>query len=172
MRHLQKNVCLVFLVIAAALIAVGCGGKPDNLTKVYALGETAEAGAFGFQVSGCDWLDRIGDGADAKTAVHRFLVIHLGVFNRSASDLAIPALALLDDNGQTYSEAPAMMADPKWLGLSRKARSNETTYGNAIFDVPPAHYRLRVADESGFDRFALIDIPLRVQTDFEAGTPR
>jgi hypothetical protein len=33
-----------------------------------------------------------------------------------------------------------------------------------VFDVPPAHYKLRVADESE-ERLALVDIPLQFQIE-------
>jgi hypothetical protein len=171
MRKAQNRILSSFIV-AAVLITAGCTGGAESAVKTYALGETAEAGAFGFQVNGCDWRTRIGEGPDAKTAIHSFLVLQVGVFNRSPSDLAIPAMTLLDEDGQAHSEVPGVTADPRWLGLSHKARANEITHGNVIFDVPPGHYRLRVTDESGFDKFALIDIPLRIQTDFEAVSPR
>lgn len=158
--------CLTVIVFA---FAAGCGASADDATKTYGFGENVAAGAFGFQVTGCEWRDRIGSGQDARTPVHRFLVLHLGVFNRSGSELAIPPLTLLDDEGNTHPEATGMTGDPKWLGLTHKVRPNETAQGHVIFDVSPGHYRLRVTDESGYGSFALIDVPLRLQTDLEAG---
>jgi hypothetical protein len=38
-----------------------------------------------------------------------------------------------------------------------------TDQGNIVFDVPPKHYRLRVADEN--DNYMYIDIPLNLNSE-------
>jgi len=171
MLNTRLRVWLVASTILAVCGATGCGTREPAL-KVHAMGETVEAGSFGFQVSGSDWASRIGEGPEARTPVHRYLVIRLSAFNRSVSDLAVPLMTLVGDDGQTYPEVGNVTADPGWLGLNRKVRPNESVQGNVVFDVPPAHYRLRVADESGLNNLALIDIPLRIQSDTDLGDAR
>ena len=48
---------------------------------------------------------------------------------------------------------------PSWIGFLRHIKPAETLQGNAVFDVPPKHYRLRVSDEND-QKSEQIDIPL------------
>ncbi|MDQ6701460.1 MAG: hypothetical protein M3Z36_14870, partial [Acidobacteriota bacterium] len=66
----------------------------------------------------------------------------------------------------TYSELTSGEGIPNWMGVVRNVKPAESETGNIAFDVAPAHYRLRVSDETE-DRYAYIDIPLT----FEVPTP-
>jgi hypothetical protein len=55
---------------------------------------------------------------------------------------------------------------PQWAGYLRNVKPADNVQGNIVFDAPPAHYKLKLADETG-TKFALIDIPL----SFGAETP-
>ena len=52
------------------------------------------------------------------------------------------------------------------LRYLRQIRPADSANGNVLFDVPPAHFKLRIQDEQG-QRAALIDIPL----SFNSETP-
>ena len=48
---------------------------------------------------------------------------------------------------------------PQYIGYLRTVKPGEPVAGNALFDAPPRHYKLKIQDETG-EKTAYIDIPL------------
>jgi hypothetical protein len=152
-----------WVVLFLAMISAGCASQQEPETpavKVHNLGEAVESGPIRYTVTGTEWRERLGDGANAVTPSNRFLVVRLSVFNRSSAEQVIPPLAVLDGNDQTYSEASGIESEPQWIGLVRKVPGNDSRQAVAVFDVRPGRYRLRLMDHADQDRQALIDLPL------------
>jgi len=130
------------------------------------MGERVTVGSLVYNVFDDQWKAKLGDGAEARVPKDRFFLIRLSVVNGGSGELMIPTLTLVDDSGQTYSELPNGDQVPQWAGYLRKVKPADTLQGNVVFDVPPKHYILRVADENG-QTTRDIDIPL----NFASETP-
>jgi hypothetical protein len=123
------------------------------------MGERAPAGHIVYVVFETQWLTHLGEGADARVPENRFLLVRLTATNGAGEDVSVPDLTLQADNGTTYRELSNGDGVPQWIGYLRSVKPAEDVKGNALFDAPPAHYKLRVSDENR-DSSALIDIPL------------
>ncbi|HEY3837922.1 MAG TPA: DUF4352 domain-containing protein [Bryobacteraceae bacterium] len=143
----------VFLLIGSS----GCAKRKE--IRTVGLGEKAEIGPFVYQAIETRWPMTL----EGRTAKDRFFIIHVTIFNSGASDATVPGFQVVDDQGHTYSEEVDGTGVDNWLGLSRKLPTAQTDQGNIIFDVPPKHYSLRVADEN--DNFMYIDIPLNLTSE-------
>ena len=60
-----------------------------------------------------------------------------------------------------------------WFGILRNLSPAQTQQGRLIFDVPLTSYRLRLPDggDPGTERFAWVEIPLRMDTDTGIESP-
>ena len=155
MRTYRLWLCLALPI--AALLS-GCGsGTP--IIRTVNLGEKAYVGQLSYTAFDTQWLVSLGDGANARLPQNRFFLVHVNVVNGGRGDASVPTFTLLDDAGQTFSELTSGEGVPNWMGIVRKVKPAESETGNIAFDVAPAHYRLRVNDETE-DRYAYIDIPL------------
>jgi hypothetical protein len=105
------------------------------------------------------WLTHIGQGVDARVPQHRFFLVRLSATNGAGGDVIVPNFSVEDDSGNSYAELPSGEGVPQYIGFLRTVKPAESAQGNAIFDAPPQHYKLKIADENG-ERAAYIDIPL------------
>jgi hypothetical protein len=136
--------------LACLAAATGCAPVAPTEIQLHRMGERVTAGSLVYNVFEDQWKAQLGQGADARVPKDRFFLIRLSVVNGGSTELMVPTLTLLDDAGQTYAELSTA----------------ETLQGNVVFDVPPKHYRLRVADETS-QKLHDIDIPL----NFASETP-
>ena len=77
-----------------------------------------------------------------------FFLVRFSAVN-SGSENPVPAMTIEDDQGQPYEELPNGEGVPQWAGYLRNVKPAESVQGNALFDAPPAHYKLKLSDESG-----------------------
>jgi hypothetical protein len=145
-------------LLSAVLALAGCGSRTPEI-RTFSLGERAQVGPLIYNAFDTQWLVSLGEGPSARVPQNRFLLVKMTVVNGGTADASIPSVSLVDDSGQTYSELSSGDGIPNWMGVLRKLHPAETGQGNIAFDVPPKHYKLRVADEA--DQYALVDIPLR-----------
>jgi hypothetical protein len=146
------------LTSMALLAACSSSGKKDN--KLFAAGEKAGVGPLTYAVVDTQIFPQLGDDlATARTPVNRFYVVQLSVSNSSNADVPIPALTLVDDSGQTYTELSDGTGVTNWMGVVRKVKPGDTEIGNIVFDAPSKHYRLRFTDDLDPAEIA-IDLPL------------
>jgi hypothetical protein len=71
----------------------------------------------------------------------------------------VPNFSIEDDNGNTYPELSSGEGVPQYIGYLRSVKPAQAQQGNALFDAPPRHYKMKLADESG-EKLAYVDIPL------------
>jgi hypothetical protein len=128
------------------------------------MGERATAGHIVYKVFETQWLTHIGQGADARIPQHRFFVVRLSAVNSLGSDVSVPAFTLEDDQGNAYPEQSSGEGVNQYIGYLRSVKPAESVEGNALFDAPPAHYKLKVSDETG-EKTAYVDIPLSFTSD-------
>jgi len=151
---------------AAAFLLSSCGNSDEKAPPVhtYNMGERATVGHIVYVVFETQWLPQIGTGADARVPQHRFFLVRLSAVNSLGSDILVPNFRIEDDNGNTYPELSSGEGVPQYIGYLRSVKPAESVQGNALFDAPPRHYKMRIADETG-ERVAYIDIPLSFVTD-------
>jgi hypothetical protein len=90
---------------------------------------------------------------------HRFFLVRLRAANGTSAPLIGPNFTLEDDHGKTYPELSNGDGVPNPIGYFRSFGTLETKHGNALFDAPPGHYKIKLADETG-EKVAYVDIPL------------
>lgn len=155
-------------VVAATSLLFSCGdsGEKSYPVHTYSMGERITLGHIIYVVFETQWLTHIGEGADARVPQHRFFLVRLSTVNSLGSDIIVPNLVLEDDSGNTYPELSSGEGVPQYIGYLRSVKPAESVQGNALFDVPPRHYKMKIADETG-DKVAYVDIPL----NFVSETP-
>jgi hypothetical protein len=152
---------MLLAVAAAAPLLTSCGESGDKPFPVhtYNMGEKIALGHINYQVFETQWLTHIGKGVDARVPQHRFFLVRLSATNSLNNDIVVPNFTLEDDNGNTYPELSSGAGVPQYIGYLRTVKGTDTVAGNALFDAPPRHYKMRISDENS-ERAAYIDIPL------------
>jgi len=79
-------------------------------------------------------------------------------------------MTIQDDQGHVYDELSNGEGVPQWAGYLRIVKPADSAQGNALFDAPPGHYKLKLLDETGTNA-ALIDIPFTFNTETPDVTP-
>jgi len=171
-RHSQSQTLrftLLCLLLTAALAGPSCK-RASSGARVFRTGEPVQVGQLVFTVLDSEWKQMIEDVAAPKYPTQRFLVVRVTVTNSGATETTIPHLALQDAKGKTYPEFGEAGGVPEWLGILRQIRPVETQQGRVVFDVPMGAYQLRVTDdfEHAAEKYALIEIPLRIEQDNQA----
>ncbi len=157
----------VAVVAAAGLFLTSCSQSPTSQSRLFRMGERVQVGPLIYNILDTEWKTQLGEGAEARAAKNRFLLIQLSVTNSGAKESYIPSLTLEDARGTTFREDNGGGSIDNWLGLLRKAAPAETIQGRVLFDVPTGAYHLRVSDdaEPGHEVSALVDIPLRIEPE-------
>jgi hypothetical protein len=143
-----------------SLTLAGCSRSSKNQPVIFAAGDKATVGPLVFSVTDTERTQALGDDPNtARTAQNRFYLVKVSVLNSGGEDQPIPAMTLVDDQGQSYPELADGTNVPNWLGVVRKVGPAQTEQGIVVFDAPTKHYRLRLTDP--FDEKEIsIDIPL------------
>ena len=170
-RHNLYGFCMRVSAIVAVSLSVlalfsltitGCTFKRKEVRTV-SMGEQALIGPFTYQAFDTRWPLSLGD----RTPKDRFFTVRVSIRNSSSNDATIPTFEVVNDAGQSYPEVSDGAGIDQWLGLSRNVAGVSIEQGTVAFDVPPKHYRLRVADEN--DNFMYIDIPLNLTSEEPEG---
>ena len=135
--------------------------------NVYRMGEKVQAGQLIYNVFETKWQAQIGEGQQARTPVHRFLLMHLTVVNSGGEPVSVPSFRLTDESGQIYPKSMEGQGIPLWLGMIRRVKPADTLEGNAVFDVEPKSYKLKLDDGSDSGMVVMVDLPLQ----FDANKP-
>jgi hypothetical protein len=158
--------------IFVALLLGGCQPQ-QQVRSEYSMGERAQVGQLTYSVIESAWRTELGDSFKVRTPEQRFLLIKLSVTNGTGKDISVPLLTLEGTNGQMYREIADGNGVDNWFGLLRTINQGQTQQGNILFDVPLTSYKLRVPDinDTGFDTYASIQIPLRMDAEVPIQTP-
>jgi len=172
---MNKHFCRCALLSSAALFVLILGGcqKAAPSRTDFSMGENVTVGKMTYSVVESAWRTELGEGFKIRTPQQRFLLIKISVTNASGKDVSIPLLTLEGNNGQTYQEIADGEGVDNWFGLLRTLNNGETQQGNVLFDVPLTSYKLRVPDanDSGFEGYASIQIPLRMDSGVPVQSP-
>ena len=156
----MRDLRLLILPLLALLALVSCGDSEHSFpVRTYSMGEKVELGHLYYQVFETQWLTHIGDGAESRVPQNRFFLVRLSAVNSYGSDVIVPNLMLEDDSGNSYPELSSGDGVPQYIGYLRNVRPADSAQGNALFDAPPRHYKMKLSDETG-EKIAYVDIPL------------
>jgi hypothetical protein len=162
---MRLSACL--LMAAAGLVFSGCSSSPASLPlNTYLMGEKVELGRLSYTIFETQWMTHLGDASMPRVPQNRFLLIRLSAVNSGSTDAPFPNVTIQDDHGKVFEEVTNGESVPQWTGYLRTVKSTDSIQGNVVFDAPPAHYKLKILDETG-TKAALIDLPLT----FGAETP-
>jgi hypothetical protein len=140
----------------------GCSSTQAKPARIYSAGEKIQVGRLTYSVVDVQiqaTLPSQDGAADPRVPQNRFYTVQISVSNGGNEDMPIPGLALVGDSGHVYNELPDGSGVPRWLGMVRRVSPGQTEEGNAVFDAPAAHYKLRFTDETD-DEQVYADIPL------------
>ena len=172
---MNKPFCRWALSGSAALFVLVLGGcqQQQETRKDYSMGERVQVGQMTYSVVESAWKTQLGQGFKIRTPEQRFLLIKLSVTNGTGKDVSVPLLTLEGTNGQTYRELADGDGVDNWFGVLRTISPGQTQQGNIVFDVPLTSYKLRVPDinDSGFESYASVQIPLRLDSDLPISAP-
>ena len=131
-----------------------------NPPTIYAAGDKATSGTLVYNLTDAEKTQQLGDDpANPRTAKDRFYLIRVSISNSGSDEQPIPAMTLVDDTGQAYTESSDGTGVANWLGVVRKVNPAQTESGYVLFDVPVKHYRLRLNDQFDEKEIA-IDLPI------------
>jgi hypothetical protein len=158
MRYVR--IVTIFAVVAAAALLSSCGdGDQPYPVRTFNMGERIALGHINYQVFETQWLTHLGQGADQRIPKGRFFLVRMSVLNSGGADMIAPNLSVEDDSGNSYPEISEAEGVPQYIGFLRSLKPAESVTGNALFDAPPRHYKLKIKDETG-EKTAYVDIPL------------
>jgi len=155
-----------YLLFTAVVLLGGCAPSGPPLVSKYLMGEKVQLGKLSYTVFETQWMTQFGEGPMARVPQNRFFLVRFSAVNGGSDDVPVPNMTIQDDRGQVYEELSTGEGVPQWAGYLRKVKPADSVQGNALFDAPPGHYKLKLSDET-ITKAALIDIPL----SFGAETP-
>jgi hypothetical protein len=159
-------------VCTLGLFLAGCQ-RQNSLNIEYPMGEKVPIGPLTYTVVETNWRTQLGELFRLRVPQQRFLLVTISVTNGGGNEVSIPLLQLENSNGQTFMESENGEGVDDWFGLLRTIKPAETQQGRMLFDVALTSYRLRVTDagEPGSERYAYVQIPLRMDTDTQVQSP-
>ena len=137
---------LAVAVAASLLSSCGDSGEKSFPVRTYNMGEKVTVGHIVYTVFETQWLTHIGAGTDARVPQHRFFLVRLSALNSLSNDIIVPNFTLEDDNANTYPELSSGEGVPQYVGYLRTVKGTDTVDGNALFDAPPRHYKMKIYD--------------------------
>jgi hypothetical protein len=154
------------------LFLAGCQKAQESRAQ-FAMGERVPVGQMTYSVIESAWRTQLGESFKIRTPEQRFLLVKISVTNGTGKDVSIPLLTLEGNSGQMYREIADGEGVDNWFGLLRTISPGQTQQGNVLFDVPLTSFKLRVPDinETGFEGYAVVDIPLRMDSDLPIQSP-
>jgi len=157
------------LLLPLALLLVGCQRESEQKLS-YAMGERVTNGPLTYIVVESAWSTQLGELFTARVPQNRFLLISLSVTNGGGAPISLPLFTLEDGNGKQYKELSDGTGVTNWMGILRTIDPGQTQQGKLLFDVPLTAFKLRMPNdgEPGYEKFAIVDIPLRIDSENSA----
>jgi hypothetical protein len=154
------------LLFPLALLLTGCQTE-SNQKLTFDMGERVVNGPLTYVVVESAWATQLGELFQARVPQRRFLLLTLSVTNGGGHSISLPLLTLVDANGTEYQELSDGTGVSNWIGILRTIDPGQTLQGKTLFDVPLTAFKLRLPNdgEPGYEKFAIVDIPLRIDSD-------
>ena len=154
------------VLLPFALLLAGCQREAEQKLS-YAMGERVTNGPLTYVVVESSWSTQLGDIFQPRVPRNRFLLLSLSVTNGGGAPVSLPLLTLEDGNGRQYKELSDGTGVNNWMGILRTIDPGQTQQGRLLFDVPLTAFKLRMPNdgEPGYEKFAIVDIPLRIDSE-------
>ena len=162
----------ILVPVMALCLLAGCHEQDAGKIN-YDMGERVTIGPLTYVVVETAWRTQLGELFQLRVPQQRFFLITLSVTNGGGSDVSVPLLQLESPKGQTYQELEDGTGVNNWMGLFRNVAPAQTEQGRILFDVPLTSFKLRLPDvsDTGYDKYAWVSIPLRIDADQVQSTP-
>ncbi len=172
MKNQLCRCTLLSSVAISAMLLGGCQQQKQQRTD-FTMGERVRVGELTYTVVESTWRTQLGEGFKIRTPEQRFLLIKISVTNGTGKDISLPLLTLEGNSGQTYREIADGDGVDNWFGLIRTIGPGQTQQGNVLFDVPLTSYKIRLPeiDDSGFEKYVTVPIPLRMDPEVPIQAP-
>ena len=160
-------------IVSLVVLLWSCSPSAERQTKIYQAGEKATIDKLTYAVIDTQIHPRLGEEPTPRIPQHRFYVVQIATSSGNNTDVAIPAMTLVDDSGKSYPELADGAGLQHWLGMVRSVSPAQTERGEILFDAPAAHYKLKLTNETDPDD-VYIDLPLNFvneQMSHEAAGP-
>ena len=169
----RAQVLAPLFAAAVAVVSTGCANKQEQTRVDFQMGERANVGPLTYNVVETAWRSQLGSEFKMRFPQQRFLLVTVSVTNGGGKEISVPLFTLEDQKGQSFQELDNGEGVDNWFGLLRNLETAQTQQGRLVFDVPLGSYKLRVTDgaDPGSEKFAFIEIPLRMDTDTGVDTP-
>lgn len=163
----------IYLAGITSLVLAGCGSSQNSLRIDYQMGERVSIGPLTYNVVESVWRSQLGDGFKIRIPQDRFLLITISVTNGGGKEISVPLLTLEDSKGKGILESDNGEGVDNWFGILRSLSPAQTQQGRILFDVGLTSYKLRLTDggEPGSEKYAWVEIPLRMDTDTGVTSP-
>jgi len=157
---------LALLSIVAYLLLAGCR-RPAPAPVNYDMGDKVTVGPLTYSVIDSSWKGELGEGYKIRTPTQRFLLLMVSIANNGGNEISVPLLQLAGPNGEMFPELADGDGVNQWIGILRTMSPGQTLQGRLVFDVPLTSYRLRLVDggDPGFEKYAWVQIPLKLDAD-------
>ena len=131
-----------------------------NGLDVYKTGENVSVGAFGYQVYGSWYSNKLsGNQFLNQQPDAKYLFVDLGVVNGEKESYTIPPFKLIDQNNAEYETSSKAWAAEGSIGLLDKLNPGVSKRAYVIFDVPEGKsYKLKVSGGYWSGKEALIEL--------------
>lgn len=151
------------LAATVLLLPSGCSSSKSTTGKSYIMGEPAVIGPLTYTIMESEWKEALDGSLGQRLPKHRFVAINLSVHNKSAAEVSVPFLTLIDVNGTEFREETNAEGVVPTLGYLRRVEPAATLSGRVLFDVPPGGYKLRISSggDAETEQTAVVDIPYR-----------
>ena len=153
-------------LLPVAILLTGCQRETEQKLS-YAMGERVTNRPLTYVVVESTWATQLGELFQARVPQNRFLLISLSVTNGGGAPISLPLLTLEDGNGKQYQELSDGTGVSNWIGILRTIDPGQTQQGKLLFDVPLTSFQLRLPNdgEPGYEKYANVEIPLRIDSD-------
>lgn len=157
---------LIPLILLSLTVLTACK-KEKPRVLAYEMGERIEHGPFTYTVVESTWRSQLGEGFNVRVPQNRFLLLSVSITNGGGSEASVPLLSVLASNGEMFQESMDGNGVSDWLGVLRTIKPAGTITGRLLFDVPLSTFHLRLPDggEPGYEKYAMVEIPLRLDVE-------
>ncbi len=156
-----SRMLLLAPAVTALMTLAACSSTPARQSRTFPAGDKILVGRMTYSLIDVQIQPTLPgpDPANPRTPQNRFYSVQISVSNGGNEDTPIPALALVNDAGQSFNELSDGSGQARWLGMVRRVAPGQTEEGVILFDVPTAHYKLKLTDDTEVDEL-YADVPL------------
>ena len=153
MRKIEGSCVIRLRFLSAVCVARSAAARRPAGAPLdkYLMGEKVHLGHLSYTVFETQWLTHLGDGRDGPRAAEPVLPDSLQRGQQRQRRCRRSRIRRIqDDQGPRLTRKLSNGEGvPQWAGYLRNVKPADNVQGNIVFDAPPAHYKLKLSDETG-----------------------